>query len=205
MWHAHAWPHGKVHAYAPSPQPPCTQPASPRTPACQPRVSQVPCSSVKLPAVSGWSADSSVALLHLWALTKTASGHNACVGTVFNCPGAYDGTCGYTTSDVVEIQARYAVNACMLHVACACVHVHACTCMLACIACVVELHTHMPRATCQMPNATCHMPHATCHMPHAESGSMDPGPRDAYGRRPLLLPRPPRAGRALLERHKRAL
>ena len=171
----------------------CTPACQPPHPSPQPRVSQVPCSSVKLPAVSGWSADSSVALLHLWALTKTASGHNACVGTVFNCPGAYDGTCGYTTSDVVEIQARYAVNACMLHVACACVHVHAC------------MHRVCCRAPHPHPHATCQMPHATCHMPHAESGSMDPGPRDAYGRRPLLLPRPPRAGRALLERHKRAL
>ena len=40
MWHAHAWPHGKVHAYASSPQPPCTQPASdhapqPASPACR--------------------------------------------------------------------------------------------------------------------------------------------------------------------------
>ena len=47
-----------------------------------------------------------VALLHLWTLVKNASGYNACVGTVFNCPGAYDGTRGYTTSDVVEIQVR---------------------------------------------------------------------------------------------------
>ena len=66
----------------------------------------VPCSSVKLPAVAGWSADSNVALLHHWTLVKNASGYNACVGTVFNCPGAYDGTSEYTTSDVVEIQGR---------------------------------------------------------------------------------------------------
>lgn len=66
----------------------------------------VPCSSVKLPAVVGWSAESNVALLHLWTLVKNASGYNACVGTVFNCPGAYDGTKAYTTSDVVEIQGR---------------------------------------------------------------------------------------------------
>merc|ERR1719469_1007388 len=66
----------------------------------------VPCTSVKLPAVAGWSAESNVALLHLWTLVKNASGYNACVGTVFNCPGAYDGTRGYTTSDVVEIQGR---------------------------------------------------------------------------------------------------
>jgi len=66
----------------------------------------VPCTSVKLPAVAGWSAESNVALLHLWTLVKNASGYNACVGTVFNCPGAYDGTRGYTTSDVVEILGR---------------------------------------------------------------------------------------------------
>ena len=65
-----------------------------------------------------------MALLHLWTLVKNASGYNACVGTVFNCPGAYDGTQAYTTSDVVEIQVYM----------CACakgeyLHVHICTCM----------------------------------------------------------------------------
>ena len=66
----------------------------------------VPCSSVKLPAVAGWSANSNVALLHLWTIVKNASGYNACVGTVFNCPGAYDGTKAYTTGDVVEVKGR---------------------------------------------------------------------------------------------------
>ena len=55
-----------------------------------------------------------VALLHLWTIVKNASGYNACVGTVFNCPGAYDGTKAYTTGDVVE------VKVCM----CACAHLH---------------------------------------------------------------------------------
>ena len=45
-----------------------------------------------------------VALLHLWTIVKNASGYNACVGTVFNCPGAYDGTKAYTTGDVVEVK-----------------------------------------------------------------------------------------------------
>ena len=54
-----------------------------------------------------------VALLHLWTIVKNASGYNACVGTVFNCPGAYDGTKAYTTGDVVE------VKVCM----CACAHI----------------------------------------------------------------------------------
>ena len=54
-----------------------------------------------------------MALLHLWTIVKNASGYNACVGTVFNCPGAYDGTKAYTTGDVVE------VKVCM----CACAHI----------------------------------------------------------------------------------
>ena len=71
-----------------------------------------------------------MALLHLWTLVKNASGYNACVGTVFNCPGAYDGTQAYTTSDVVEIQV------CM----CACVHVCVCAC--------AYLHVHVNICMC---------------------------------------------------------
>lgn len=66
----------------------------------------VACSSVKLPAVAGWTADSNVALLHDWRLVKTAAGYKQCVGTVFNCPGEYDGTPDYQTADVVQMQGR---------------------------------------------------------------------------------------------------
>ena len=76
------------------------------------------------PAASNPTHPTQVALLHLWTLVKNASGYNACVGTVFNCPGAYDGTKAYTTSDVVEIQVCMCacVHVCMCYFACACVH-----------------------------------------------------------------------------------
>jgi hypothetical protein len=87
------------------------------------------------PAASNPTHPTQVALLHLWTLVKNASGYNACVGTVFNCPGAYDGTKAYTTSDVVEIQV--CMCACV-HVCMCCVHVHVCACacvrvMCACV------------------------------------------------------------------------
>ena len=101
------------------------------------------------PAASNPTHPTQVALLHLWTLVKNASGYNACVGTVFNCPGAYDGTKAYTTSDVVEIQV--CMYACV-HVLCACACVRVCmcacdVCMCACVhvcmcACAI-LHVHV--------------------------------------------------------------
>jgi hypothetical protein len=85
------------------------------------------------PAASNPTHPTQVALLHLWTLVKNASGYNACVGTVFNCPGAYDGTKAYTTSDVVEIQV--CMCACV-HVCMYCVHVHVCACACVHCACV---------------------------------------------------------------------
>ena len=75
-----------------------------------------------------------VALLHLWTIVKNASGYNACVGTVFNCPGAYDGTKAYTTGDVVEVKVcMCAVHICMtvftFTFTCACL----CTCVCVCV------------------------------------------------------------------------
>ena len=40
----------------------------------------VACSSVKLPSVKGWTAESNVALLHEWTLEKSAAGYNMCIG-----------------------------------------------------------------------------------------------------------------------------
>ena len=46
---------------------------------------------VKLPKVRGWSHQSGVALLHDWTSFKTPGGFIALRGTVYNCPGAFDG------------------------------------------------------------------------------------------------------------------
>ena len=107
------------------------------------------------PAASNPTHPTQVALLHLWTLVKNASGYNACVGTVFNCPGAYDGTKAYTTSDVVEIQVCMCacVHVCMccvhVHVCacacvhCACVHVCMCACVHVCMCACAILHVHV--------------------------------------------------------------
>lgn len=66
----------------------------------------VPCAPVRLPKVKGWSHQSSVALLHEWRPERTAAGFVGCSGTVFNCPGAYDGARGHATASVVACAGR---------------------------------------------------------------------------------------------------
>lgn len=66
----------------------------------------VPCAPVRLPKVPGWSHQSGVALLHNWSTERTCAGFVAVVGTVYNCPGSYDGAEGYKTSTVVDCRGR---------------------------------------------------------------------------------------------------
>ena len=66
----------------------------------------VPCAPVRLPKVPGWSHQSGVALLHDWTTVRTKAGFVAVVGTVYNCPGAYDGAGEYHTSTVVDCRGR---------------------------------------------------------------------------------------------------
>lgn len=66
----------------------------------------VPCAPVRLPKVPGWSHQSGVALLHDWKTVRTKAGFVAVVGTVYNCPGSYDGAGDYHTSTVVDCRGR---------------------------------------------------------------------------------------------------
>lgn len=68
--------------------------------------SVVPCAPVRLPKVPGWSHQSGVALLHNWTTERTRAGFVAVVGTVYNCPGAFDGSENYHTSTVVDCRGR---------------------------------------------------------------------------------------------------
>ena len=61
---------------------------------------------VRLPKVPGWSHQSGVALLHDWRTERTPAGFVAVLGTVYNCPGAYDGASDYHTSTVVDCRGR---------------------------------------------------------------------------------------------------
>ena len=45
-------------------------------------------------------------LLHKWTTERTPAGFVAVIGTVYNCPGAYDGAEGYHTSTVVDCRGR---------------------------------------------------------------------------------------------------
>ena len=62
---------------------------------------------VKLPKVVGWSHQSGVALLNEWSTRRAGSEDDiSVVGTVYNCPGAYDGAEGHMTSKVVDCKGR---------------------------------------------------------------------------------------------------
>ena len=77
-----------------------------------PRVSHIPpqAAPVRLPRVAGWSHQSGIALLNDWSPERNATGSFSVVGTVFNCPGAYDGNDNHRTATVVDCRGRLLVT-----------------------------------------------------------------------------------------------
>ena len=65
---------------------------------------------VRLPRVAGWSHQSGIALLNDWSPERNATGSFSVVGTVFNCPGAYDGNDNHRTATVVDCRGRLLVT-----------------------------------------------------------------------------------------------
>jgi hypothetical protein len=65
---------------------------------------------VRLPRVPGWTHQSGVALLNEWNSIKSTAGTVHVVGTVFNCPGAYDGAEAHQTANVVDCRGRMLVT-----------------------------------------------------------------------------------------------